>query len=431
MKLRLRRSTLVATGLSLIVSALTVLFAAPAYPEALSPSALSACGSPASAPCVVSVQVGGADMAAPYGYVGTYTAGSSKDVSFTAEKNGSDDLGAGELGTYWRVVIFMGNWAVPRVTSGKGQKVTVTRTHDSSGYTVTVTGEPVTVSGQCDGSGYCPEEWVATSPSFNNKEWAATFDLQITDYGSWSDATQRDSFYGMNYFTNIAYTELPPQITYPSDPSLPPYLLINAANRRYRQDGTTLVQGHSELRIPNSFLRVVYGVPNPADMTSSGIVVGGDGTATVSITQESGGGAMLVLIDRMHFPNVSGPAPASTAFAPSTGTATSTQSSIRHLRYRLGTITPTRPRNVTSKRTTRHRARVSFGPSRSRGAHVRGYLVRCRIYSGKSFVRATGPGSPIVVTGLTAGHRYVCRVRARSKAGPSVWSRPTTVRARP
>jgi hypothetical protein len=236
----------------------------------------------------------------------------------------------------------------------------------------------------------------------------------------------------MDYFNNIAFTEVPPQIVSPSDPSLPPFLLVNTANRRYLADGSTLVDGHVEMRIPNQFLRDVYGVPNPATMTSSGVTVTGDGGATVDVFQETGGDAMIVHISGLHFPDVSGsPAPVAGVAPGSSPTLATTKKSLRHLKYKVGTITPTRPQNVHAKRVARHRAKIKFDPAQSRGAKVTGYVVRCVMRHSSVVVKVKGKDSPIVVKGLRAGRAYDCQVRAKSKAGHGKWSAPVKLRASP
>ena len=56
---------------------------------------------------------------------------------------------------------------------------------------------------------------------------------------------------------------------------------------------------------------------------------------------------MIVHIDGMHFPNVSGAPP--TTFGPQSAFATrfaTSKKSLRHLKYKVGAITPTRPKNV-------------------------------------------------------------------------------------
>jgi hypothetical protein len=436
MTLSLRRMFalgLIASSLSLVTG-----FSAPSAAGSSPPSLQDCTTTAGAAPCIESVTVNSGAITTPFSYIAWYDdTNPSKNIYFFAQKDGTGgNLGFSALTDTWRVVIFVGNWEIPRVTHGKAQNVKVTRTHATDGYTVTISGNPVTVSGQCDSSGtYCPEDWVTGLPGgFNNRQWDGYFDFYITDYGAWNNASQRADFYGMNYFNNIAHTELPPQIVTPADPSIPPYLLVNAANRRFLQDGTTLVNGHAELRIPNQFLRDVYGVPDPASMTSSGVTVTGDGGATVDVFQEAGADAMIVHIDGMHFPNVSGSAPTPFAGPQSESSTTmlaTTKKSLRHLKYKVGTITPTRPTNVHAKRVAAHRAKITFDRSRSRGAKVTGYLVRCVMRHGSAVVKVAGRNSPIVVKGLAAGRVYDCRVRAKSKAGPSHWSVRVKLRARP
>jgi hypothetical protein len=318
----------------------------------------------------------------------------SKHLTFTAEHNGSADLGAADKAKTWSITLDMGTAFVPRVATGHGSHVTVTRSHPAH-YRIQVTGHPVTVTGDCNQA-----VWPWNCPSPPPKQWDGYFDGQITDYAVWDDAAQRDAMYGMDYFTNLAATSVPPEITH--DPATDMYqLLIRMANSHFLMDGHTVFEGRSELRIPNAFLQTAYGVPNPALMTGSGLigtVSGSSATAgDVTIWQEAGNDAMRVLLDGVTF-------------------------SARTFTVRRGTITPTRPTSVHPRRMTYHRGRVRFEASQPRGARVSAYRVRCDVAHGTHFVRATASGSPVVVKGLIQGRAYLCKVRALSKAGPSRWS---------
>jgi hypothetical protein len=151
-------------------------------------------------------------------------------------------------------------------------------------------------------------------------------------------------------------------------------------------------------------LREVYGIPAPETMTPDSLAssVSG-GVGTIHTYQEAGDDAMHVDVSNVSF-------------------------SLHRLKVRRGTITPTRPSHIVGKRTTQHRARIGFLGSTPRGARVSGYRVRC-IATG-SRVAASGRRSPVVVSGLTPGRAYTCRVQATSKAGPSRWSAAVQVRGR-
>ena len=330
--------------------------------------------------------------------IGTFTVSGdpSQYLHIAAEKNGSYTLGAGALSDTWSIQLAMGTSFVPRVATGHARDVTVTRSIAISGqYSITITGTPVTVTNGCSQS-----SWPWSCPTVATSQWIGYFDAQVTDYAVWPDAVTRDAMYGMDYFTNLDATSVPPEIV--TDPATgDDQLLIRMANSHYLMDGTTVVHGHSELRIPNSFLQVGYGVPDPASMTGTSLIatVSGPtaGSGSVTVAQEASNTAMLVTMDGVTF-------------------------SPRKFTVRRGTITPTRPSNVHTKRLAPHRGRVSFTGSKPRGAKITGYQARCVINHGTQVRWANGSQSPILVLGLTHGRGYYCTVHAMSRAGRSAFS---------
>ncbi len=362
-------------------------------------------------PCIASATLNGTDLhtLGPTWTISgqASTINGSQEVSIALMHDGDYELGAGSLDDVVVVNLRTGG-LVPRLVSGKGRDTSVERGGSGSAQEVAVTGTPVVVSGQCDQSVWpwvCPE-WTGTDPE-NDREWVGTFGFVVSDYGAWTDATQREAFYGMNYFTNVAATSVPPEIV--NDPTTgADMLLVRLANRHYRSDLTTVVHGHGELRIPNAFLREVYGIPNPALMTGSSLSpsLSGGEPGTLTSTQETGHQAMLVTYDNVEF-------------------------SARKLRVRTGTITPTRPTQVSATRTARHRGFVDFDPAKVRGAKVTKYVGRCVATTrGDHVVRASSKNI-VRFRGLHKGTAYDCKVRAKSKAGPSKWSKPARMPRRP
>ena len=379
------------------------------------PTDLANCTGGGPRPCVVSVERNGSPVSGEWGFMASYDAGAEKRVSFTATKGGAGgyDLGSDALQDRWEVELDMGT-VVPRVVTGKGAQAVVERTKTTGSpdtYMVTVSANPVTVSGQCDQSvwPWTCKEWSADPDPSENGEWLGYLDFQVTDYGTWDDVAQRNAMYGMNYFTNVAATSVPPQVvrdaTTDSD-----YLMLELANRHLMEDGVTVVLGQVELRIPNSFLRVAYDVPNPATMTSGSLktTVSGStaGAGDVAVTQEEGADAMLVDIDNMTF-------------------------SARRAHIRRGVITPTAPQGVTAARTSGQRGRLSFTAATPRGAAVTGYQARCVLVKGTHVASGSASASPVVVTGFRSGKPYNCKVRATSKAGPGGWSATVRMPSRP
>jgi hypothetical protein len=265
---------------------------------------------------------------------------------------------------------------------------------------VTITANPVLLVGTCDQT-----SWPWTCPSTADTQWDGYLDGELTDYQAWSDVAQRDSMYGMNYASNVSATSLPPEIV--SDPTTgEQQILVRLANPHFEQDGTTVFEGFVHQRIPNAFLQTVYGIDDPSTLTSSGLtpVVSGTPTGTFSVTQESGGDAMLVDATDLTF-------------------------SARKLLIHRGVVTPTVPIHVTAHRISTAGGRLGFTASKARGSRITGYAARC--VHGTAVRTGSGKVSPVAVGQLKPGVGYQCRVKALSKDGPSVWSPAVTMPAHP
>jgi hypothetical protein len=362
------------------------------------------------APCIVSATRDGSTVSASdpsWDVAGTsFTLNGSRTISFhVARKSGPDpfELGPDALDDRWVITLDTGT-IVPRVVTGHGKDATTGRTPDGDGtYHLTVGATPVVVVEDCDTS-----VWPWTCDGTATKERIGYLDGQVTDYGAWTDAAQRRSMYGLDYWTNITVTSVPPEIV-PDPASGEEMLLIRMAAPHFRTDGTTLFRGSSELRIPNAFLKETYGIPNPATMTGVSLApaVSG-GVGTIRVFPSAAGDAMLVDVDDVTF-------------------------STRVLRVRRGTIVPTRPTKARAVRVAPHRGKVAFAKSRARGAKVTGYRARCVAVRGTHVVTATKtvPRSPVVVRKLRSGKAYACKVRATSRAGAGPWSGTVRMRARP
>lgn len=375
---------------------------------------------PATYPCIASASHDGAPIT-PFagewsvsGRVFTFAGSPSRNVSVNFLRNGSFELGADTLDDTVAVTLRMGD-LVPRVATGKGRDVVVTRTVTGAGdHELEVTGTPVVVSGQCDQSVWpwvCPE--YAGSPGVDDpEEWVGLFGLDVTDYAEWDDVAQREAMYGLDYFTNVAATSVPPELVF--DDAGVGSLLIQMANRHYRSDLSTVVQGHGELRIPNAFLKQVYGIPNPATMTSGSLTSGlsGEPSGSLTVAQEPSGTAMRVVYDAVTF-------------------------SARVLRVKRGVVVPTKPAGVLAQRVRARLGSVRFDAATPRGAKVRDYRVRCvarrgdHVVLGEDLATAGGERFRMKVSGLRVGVAYDCRARALSKAGPGPWSKAVRMPARP
>ena len=370
------------------------LAALPATPAAAAHS--SFCAEHPSPPCIISAQVNGAPVTAsdpnwrPWVYAFAH-----EDFRYRmwgVDTTETNVLGTDSLDDVWKITIDLGTM-IPRVTFMRGKDGKTVRLDDGDGtYRATITATPVIVSAGCDQS-VVPTDCPTTATS----EWEGYLDGQITDYGGWTDPVQRAAMYGMNFYTNIDATELPPSVIYDSTTDSE-YLLIRLANPHFRMDGSTLARGFFHMEIPNAFLRETYGIDAPATLTSNGLAPT-IGSGTVTVAQSADNDSMLVNASDITFSN-------------------------RTLRVKRGVITPTRPTDVRATRTAAHRGKVAFDPSRARGSRITGYRADCVARRGDHVVTGRADASPIIVTELRQDVGYDCRVRAGSKAGPGRWSEP-------
>ena len=346
-------------------------------------------------PCVVSATRNGGPVSDPWDITVTPITGTgSGEFLWNAERPADADnyeLGSANIDDVWEITFETGGF-LPRVVFTHGRNVTVAR----SGTQVTVTASPTAVSGECD-QGTWP--WTCPTTASDALDRDAYLGGHITDYGVWDNAAQRNAFNGMDFNTNIAATSLPPEIE--NDPSTgAERLLIRLANSHFRSDGTTVFTGFAHLRIPNQFLKKVYGIDDPGSLTGSGLAtsIGGSGGGTAVVSQDPGGGAMLVDITGMTF-------------------------SARKVLIKRGKVTPVKPKNVRAKRRG-STAKLRFDPVSSRGSKIKRYEARCGTGSG---VTGKSKKSPVKVKGVPSG-KTKCQVRAVSKAGPGRWSKKTKLR---
>jgi hypothetical protein len=341
--------------------------------------------SEASPPCIVSASLNGSPISDtdPNYYVelSPFMSNGSSNFTVWVERQTTPDLGAGDLSDNWSVVVNTGAM-VPRVAAGYGANMTYTRTPEAGGtYQMTIAGNPVTINNNtgCDFSSSIP-----TCPFKATSDYAAYFQVQVGDYNlpSLYTAAQIPTFYGMNMWTNIDETGLPPEIQ--SSPN-GNELVLQLADQHEYPDGTTFV-GFLHLLIPDSFLESVYGVNDPSTISTSGLSAS-IGSGTVTVTQQPD--ALQVDITGITFTH-------------------------RTLIVRAGVITPAAPRGVHVRRTGTHTGRITFSPAHPRGAKVTGYEVTCKATHSKVTVR--GRRSPIKIKGLHAVP-YRCAVAGTSKPG--------------
>ena len=391
--------------LGLLSGGLIALAAAPAQAD------YRWCGPSVAAPCIVSATRDGVPLGEFDVNVDTY---SGEDVN---HYTGFTVLGLGEADLGHDFEVVMKTHIKPRVVSGWGAEGRTVRSAsaDADGaWTVKVTMKPVKMLNSCDGAGdpYCPS---TADPSDVRYEAHA----EVSD-GSWfsNDASQWDDINGLDQFSNINLFWYPPSISTSSTGVVT--IDWEMQNSRYWPGGTNLFKGFANVRLPNAVLRKVYGIPNPETMTD-GSFTGLSSSGSVASHQEFGDDAWRVDLTGATFSFVS---PRSVAGRMAAQPA--------HLKLKRGTITPTRPTITKTTRISATSAKVAYTLSKARGAKPTGYDARCVSGSGHVVTKTkTTPTSPISLGGFRRGTTYTCKVRARSKAGPSAWSLGVKVAARP
>lgn len=320
------------------------------------------------------------------------TVSGAKTVLWSVQPVGGGDLSA-ELGHTFTVTI---NTNVnPREMDGFGAAMTYDRSGPTSGeYQVTFTGRPVSVTDQ-DGctfpSGGPTCTPVAPGPS------SVIFQGEISDYdytsyrGPSYPAGFVESFDGMIMYTNVAETSLPPQLM---EVDGQPELQIQLTDHHFLDDATTLVHGDFFVRIPAAFLLTYWGINDPATLATDGLNASiGAGGGTLSVTVEPGNTAVDVQISNLTF-------------------------SRRHLKIKLGHVTPKAPTHVKAKRTGATKGKVTFTAAKPRGQRVTGYKLGCKATNGSRVTwKSKSRHSPLAMATLVPGQAYRCTLRARSKAG--------------
>jgi hypothetical protein len=357
-------------------------------------------------PCVVSATYDGNALSYSDPNYDVYAINNSVDgakgVLFGVEPalGGPSDLSAA-LGKTFSIQIETYGF-VPRVIDGFGTAMSYAREcggcgAPTTGWVVTITGRPVEVSDQANcsfpsGGPTC----TGNAPGSN-----AIFQGEMSDYNysGYHDPSYPagfvDSFKGMDMYTNIAETGLPPNLIQSNGQN---ELELDLTDYHFEHDGTTPVRGDFYLRIPATFLATYWGINDPATLATDGLNASiGAGGGTLSVTVEPANTGVRVRITGMTF-------------------------SRRKLKIKLGRVTPHAPTHVKARRLSRTSARVTFHAAKPRGQKVKGYQVSCTPGYHAAIVTAKSKHSPLTITGL-GPEAYNCTLRARSKAGYGAWSR--------
>src|ERR1700683_5344720 len=289
-------------------------------------------------------------------------------------------LAPGDVGVPFSITVDVGAHP-PRVTDEYTGDVSVTDTYDSGAGTwdVTVSGAAVEqgVNADCDAVAW-------TCPS-NETNTIVAFQGEIGDWQQWSDQAEWNDFSGLDQWTNAELTEIPPQIT--GNP-----LTISEEIGNSHELNGQLFQGFWYAVLPNAFL-VDMGINDPSTLTSAGVSASA-GTGTVTVT----------------------PGPTSTEIA-----ITGITFSPRMIRIKRGTITPTAPTALKTRRASATVASLTFRAARPRGSYVRSYEGRCWARH-RTTRYGTASRSPVKVSKLIRGVSYSCQVRAKAAVGYGRWS---------
>lgn len=286
-------------GLGSALLGITLLTTAPATAQTARAGTLPDCTEDGPRPCLVSVTRDGAAL--PDGYAlhtrtQTFASG-VRLIGLTASHSGQDDLGAADLGSTWSATVDLGDHP-GTVVGGKAAGVVVER----AGTVVTISGRPVGISGECKRRftpWRCPE-WDDTD--FDVRDREAIFRLEISDAADWGwrSEGQRDAATGLTYVSNLAGMERPRLVRDRATRSR--YLRIPVGSHRFRMDGTTLVNGRLQVRVPWTLLQRLYRISDPAALAPAGLRVSGAGKgARVTVTPDPATSSVLVDVRRIKF----------------------------------------------------------------------------------------------------------------------------------
>jgi hypothetical protein len=385
-----KRTTVLAATLVTIVALGAPLIGAPAQATPNQPHIFPGawCGTQAP-PCVVGASRNGVAIGPNDPTYVVSVAGSDQNGEFLSQWSIADalikgtfaTLAPGDVGVPFSITVNVGTH-LPRVVDEYAGGVGVTKSQDSMGnWDVTVSGTAVLqgVNDDCNAVTWtCP---------INDNNTIVAFQGEVGDWQQWSNTAQWNDFNGLNQWTNAELTEIPPEIT-----GNPLTITEQIANSHTLNGGPAAFQGFWNAVLPNAFL-VDMGINDPSTLTPAGISAG-VGTGTVTVT----------------------PGPTSATIS-----ITGITFSRRTVHIRRGSITPTAPTRLTTRRAFPTAAYLSFAAAHPRGSFIRSYQGRCM--APHQVTRyAVGPHSSLKVIALTRGVSYVCQVRARASVGYGPWS---------
>lgn len=375
------RRTLIAAVLAL--AGLTLSSSAGAVPVPM-------CSGPGDSRCVEAIRQNGAAPVDTYTLIGIRD-GAGSAARYLIELQTGGGMYALDPDDVWTLVLNTGGTA-PEELVAKGRDLVVNRGMSGGHHTISVAMHPVRMATRdvCNASGCGGPDGVADTihPGY----WR--MDVNELDY--LADPDDRAAMRNYHFATSADWSSTPPQL----DPATNT-ITADVANAHF-ESRTPDVRyiGSAEFRLPKPMLTRIYGVDDPDSLTASSFRAsssgsGPDPTTTVVIDSFS----VTVQIDGIRF-------------------------SKRKLSVR-GKTWPRVPRNLRAKRKSALTGVIRTDGARPRGSKVRGYKAVCRPRNGSAVRAETTRRNklPIRVRGLEPGKRYVCTVRAKSKAGLGVRGR--------
>lgn len=372
------RRTLIYTALALAALALSSSAGAAPVPM---------CSGPGDSRCVETIRQNGATPVDLYNLVGIRN-GTGADAEYLIEiqSEPGPPYYALDPADVWTVVLNTGGTA-PEELVAIGRDLDVGRGMSGGHHTISIAMHPVrkATRNSCDASG-CGGPG-ALADEIHPGYWR----MDVRELGYLSDSDDRAAMRNYHFATSADWSSTPPQL----DPATNT-ITADVANAHFESPGVRYI-GSAEFRLPKPMLTRIYGVDDPDSLTASSFRAsssgsGPDPTTTVVIDAFS----VTVQIDGIRF-------------------------SKRKLSVR-GKTWPRVPRDLRAKRKSSLKGVIRTDGARPRGSKVRGYKAVCRTRNGPAVRAETRRRNklPIRVRGLEPGKRYVCTVRAKSKAGLGV-----------
>jgi hypothetical protein len=306
------------------------------------------------------------------------------------------DMGADEEGHTFKVTFNFGTFN-PRTFFGQGAPAgdtPVYRALSGGAFHLTVSSSPIYRLTGCNNN-VDPVTCPTAAPDVD-QEAHGYLDGGVNDARWFGETTAEHNLVaGMWELRNAEAGGGAPILT--ADPVTGAQALNFTLQNVHQSFGGVPFHGFQHLRLPNAMLHDVYGIPDPDTMTSTSLrttITGG--SSIITITPEAGHHAMLIDLPDVTF-------------------------SLRKVKVRLGIIVPTAPTHLKTWRISNSTGRIYFVKSYPRGARVTGYSALCA--NASTIKTASGTGTSITFTNISpGGARWICKVRAKSKAGYSPWS---------